>query len=323
MIECFCGSGKSLLECCGASDDSYKLAEKFLSIQNKTTINHKWKEHSATITLFILDAIELLGKHEKVVVLGAGNCSDINISLLATYFKKVVLVDIDPAATIGVVEKVPEEFRNKMEIINEDLTGLYYSRVINDFIASIQKNNIKRINQSLNNIESEVKRLQTPLSHLESTCDLVISSCVSSQFFLPLFISLCSELKRKTFSEIYPTAVTIANSLANRYLEVIYNIISPAGYLLFVADLFEWSNYGGKLSPFAKAFPNYKSLGDIKEIILNRPDLRIAGSLPKNILHHFNPIDNNHIISVRQWWWEFSPQKRYLVQGHLLEPKIS
>lgn len=325
MIERFFGSGKSLTEYCEALDDGYKLAEIFLSQQNKTTVNQQWKEHSAIITLFILDAIQLLRKHEKVVVLGAGNCSDINISILATHFEKIFLVDIDTEAANGAVEKVPEEFRKKIDVINEDLTGLYSSRVMKDLIDSIQRKNIKRINRSLNNIKSEVKHLPRPLSHLNSTCDLVISSCVSSQFFMPLFIAMCDGLNRKIFNEIYPTAVTVANSLASRYLELMYNIIGPAGYLVFIADIFEWSNYDGKLSPFAEVFRNHSIINSdiIKDTILNRPDLRIAGGFPKNTADYFNPVINGYIVNSRQWWWEFSPQKRYLVQGHLLEPKKS
>jgi hypothetical protein len=63
---------------------------------------------------------------DRLMILGAGNCNDVELSDLAKRFSQVYLVDIDPKAARSAVDRqVPEEGRSRIVVSpSTDVTGV-------------------------------------------------------------------------------------------------------------------------------------------------------------------------------------------------------
>jgi hypothetical protein len=307
------------MECCGASVEPQQLIKNILTEFNKTTRQSSWIEHSMVIKLFLLSAMSLIPKDESIAILGAGNCNDIDVNFLADQFNKVYMIDIDSEALEYAISKVDSSKINKIEIISEDLTGLYSSQVMIDFITAIKKKNYKRVQSSLDNIKTAIKRLPSQLTDLQVS--LVISSCLTTQLFMPQFAVLTSGINRKNYDNMYPLAIKIAHMLSDHHIKNLYEMLKPTGYLIYITDFLEWGTINDKPTLLAQEFPDYNKINTDVIRSLHSSNFRIAGSAPNNILNYFNPVIDESIVNHREWWWEYSPERRYLVQGSLLEKK--
>jgi hypothetical protein len=82
-----------------------------------------WQPHISHSHRRILEAAKLAKGRERVLVMGAGNCTEIPLEALAREFEQVVLADLDRAGMEQAVAALPADVRGKVEIRVTDVTS--------------------------------------------------------------------------------------------------------------------------------------------------------------------------------------------------------
>jgi hypothetical protein len=82
-----------------------------------------WQPHITNSHRRIIEAAKLTKGRERVLVLGAGNCTEIPLEALAREFEQVVLADLDRAGMEQAVAALPADVRGKVEIRVTDVTS--------------------------------------------------------------------------------------------------------------------------------------------------------------------------------------------------------
>jgi len=86
----------------------------------------RWEEyahHRARVCRLLADANESGRASQTLCVLGAGNCNDLDLRLLAERFDSIALVDIDTDAVRAALERQGVHSTAKIAVIGADLLG--------------------------------------------------------------------------------------------------------------------------------------------------------------------------------------------------------
>lgn len=121
----------------------------------------------------------ITGLSGTAIIMGSGACQDLPLEKIARQFHRVILLDIDARYTRQATEKLPTDLRERVEIIQADLTG--YFEELKERVEAI-----KNKNPSFAIFRSEVVKMLPSLTKKESPCkglkaSFVCSSLVSSQ----------------------------------------------------------------------------------------------------------------------------------------------
>lgn len=297
---------------------SFRDLEIFQADMNKTCQKNGFFLHKQPIKTYISEAIERLNQTDNALVLGIGNSNDIDLNLLTDNFNMIDLVDIDNKALAYTYSKIKENQRAKVRIIQTDLTGLSASGHIDRLVKAFQDTDELKLFKILESIKSDDIFFSHP-KLWEHSYDLIISVCVSSQFFLPYFEFLCQSYFPDFKQKSCLLALDISYTLTNRYCQTIYNLIKPNGYVFYAGELFEWGLTPNGLTPFAQIVTNPHELNteSINRLLNEHKELKIAGAFSDKLFDLFNIAPESNI---RSWWWDFSHYKYFLVRGFLLKP---
>jgi hypothetical protein len=138
-----------------------------------------WQPHIANSRRRILEAASLCGRHSTVLVLGAGNCTEIPLEELARRFDEVVLLDLDGASMAAAVEELPDELIPKVHLSIADVTR---------FAAPLMQRLWRAVDESENAAQA-FERIAAALHSVEASdplralpdADLIVSSLVLSE----------------------------------------------------------------------------------------------------------------------------------------------
>lgn len=172
---------------------------------------NNYRNHRNHVTSVILSAATKCGP--RVLVLGAGNCNDLNLSRLLAAGLSVHLADIDvESCELGLTRQgVPHD--RISDIYSIDFTGLGTLDADTDQTTS----------------ESIRKALSTPCisNAIAARFDVVICTCVFSQMVAGLSRYLTQEDKLSEF----------VATLRHQFVSEMHNLTDKKGCLIWVSDL--------------------------------------------------------------------------------------
>jgi hypothetical protein len=158
----------------------------------------------------------------SLAILGAGNCLDVDLKILAGQFQRIELLDLDRAAL---------EYALAMQSSDEvNSEGLPVVRLIAPFdfaqpLTQLRADDIRDPSQVSRLCES----LQAPLSGLPCTpCDVVVSTCMLSQLISPLAMLA---------TEQHPNFAAYLQSLRRGHFRRMLQLLKPGGQAIFICDL--------------------------------------------------------------------------------------
>lgn len=79
---------------------------------------------SIKITNLVYLATKHLSIRTSAIILGAGNCDDLDLASLTEPFEEVTLADIDLSAMMDAVRPLNVNVRNKIQLVSTDFTKL-------------------------------------------------------------------------------------------------------------------------------------------------------------------------------------------------------
>ncbi|MEX2459680.1 MAG: DMT family transporter [Paenibacillaceae bacterium] len=86
----------------------------------------KWYNHRMEISNLISNTLAYVGDRENVIIFGAGNCDDLNLSYFTDQFRYVWLADIDLPSMKDALKNIEPSLVNQLQLITTDFTKLVW-----------------------------------------------------------------------------------------------------------------------------------------------------------------------------------------------------
>ncbi len=173
------------------------------------------------------------GPEKRLCLLGAGNCNDVDLTLLAEQFAEVQLVDIDERAVRGAIATQPEALRKKLTAQAPlDLSGLFGQL---PYLKSLDSSGLAPPSVFAVELLKLVHSSSTELvEKLNGPFDVCVSCCMSTQISWAL-----TELLTKS----HPRLETLRLALLMVHLRLLTGLRRRGGVALWVTDVSSTSLY--------------------------------------------------------------------------------
>jgi hypothetical protein len=249
--------------------------------------------HRARVTALAL-ASAPPGGQGSLVVLGAGNCNDLELPALAAAYGRIHLVDLDEEALLRGRARQPAAVADKLELhAPVDLSGVYAR------MAGFRGKPASAADLAVmprNCVESVV-------AALPGSYDVVMSTCFLSQLMQSAYVSL---------GEKHPQLRLIACALALGHVRSVAKLLAPGGHAHLVTDVVTTETY-----PLVELWDRQAPRALLTE--LEKTDNVFSGTGPaflRRILvtdAQVTPLLAGAPELVEPWLWRFTEERSYLV----------
>jgi hypothetical protein len=228
----------------------------------------------------------------RLVVLGAGNCNDLDLAVLAEAYREVHLVDLDQEAMRAGVERQGLTDRPGVVCHDLDLTGLL--GLVGGWTSETAVTDA-----DVAACADEPVRLAAALP---GPFDMAASTCLLSQLILGLVRSV---------TPTHPRFLELVQAVRAGHLRQLSRLTAPGGVGLFVTDVVS-----------SESLPVLPTLPDD---VLPRLPTELART--RNFFHGLNPVvleslwrndpvlkdEVTDVAVLRPWLWDFGERRTYLV----------
>jgi hypothetical protein len=218
-----------------------KVQKEFNRILNQSDINRfkDWREYRNSLTNHILTVINKFNKSVNIIIIGAGNCDDIDLKKLNEKANKLVLTDIDDLALKNAKEKYQLE---SVDIIPMDYLGFEDNELWNMFLTNIIKLETNQYKDYLKKMFQQKK--PSPLTKHINAYDYVIVSPIYTQLLLPVFLQQLSFLKDINFEEknlnyLKELFLKHLSKIIIEFNQNIFNLGNNNSYYTIISDVLE------------------------------------------------------------------------------------
>jgi hypothetical protein len=230
----------------------------------------------------------------RLVVLGAGNCNDLELEALAPHFRSIHLVDLDEEAITRARDRQPAEVANKLVLhAPVDLSGAYHR------LGGFRKKPASGVDLAL----MPRTCVETVVAALPGEFDVVLSTCFLSQLMQSAFVSL---------GERHPQLHIIACALALGHVRTVARLLAPGGRAHLVTDAVTTETY-----PLIELWDRQPPRQLLEQ--LEKSDNVFSGTGPsflRRILAtdaQVTPLLEGSAQLVDPWLWRFTEERSYLV----------
>jgi SAM-dependent methyltransferase len=242
----------------------------------------------------------LLGQAQRLprlCVLGAGNCNDLDLRLLARRFADIHLIDIDPAALARGIHRQDVAGLNRLHCHAPiDLTGL--APTFDRWLG---------VEPAASEIGAAIEAAKTaPPPAVPGPFDVVLSSCVLSQLLGP------ARDRLQVNRHLLPS---LGRAIISRHLRMMLQLLSPGGCAVFISDL-----VSSDTEPALARVPD-DSLPELMRSLVQRRRT-FAGLDPRAISIVLDELGVDRKWCA-PWLWHLSPRRTYLVYAVLMRRKLS
>jgi len=260
------------------------LYKKLQEIANKDTREffQEYTYHREKLMEQILKA----KNNGRAVVLGAGNCNDLDLNLLSSSFAEVYLLDLDlKAMELGLNRQKPQN-PGKIKLLEFDLTG-----ILGEINLMIRDTSLDTLISTLKAVNNNPK---LPPG-FEQSFDLVVSAGVITQIIYPLkaadFLA--------GFYSIHDLLEFLRERLLRQHLKLIKTLLKADGRAVFAVD-----------------HPIYDYPPE-EAVKWPRLFIRRTSKLYDQLIEESLLED---VLAPTYWHWEI-PENHFLVECHTLKRK--
>jgi hypothetical protein len=218
-----------------------KVQKEFNRILNQSDMNrfNDWREYRNALTNHLLTIISNFNKSVNIIIIGNGNCDDIDLKRLNEKANKLVLTDIDDLALKSAIEKYQLE---SVDIIPMDYLGFEDNELWNMFLTNIIKLETNQYKDYLNKMFQQKK--PSPLTKHINAYDYVIVSPIYTQLLLPVFLQQLSFLKDINFEEknlnyLKELFLKHLSKIIIEFNQNIFNLGNNNSYYTIISDVLE------------------------------------------------------------------------------------
>lgn len=184
---------------------------------NRSTANaaHRFALHRSHLTAQVLAAAE---RGARVMIVGAGNCNDLDLEALATHASQIHLVDLDEEAIVAARHRVPPALAQRVALHGGiDVTGAL------GWLGGCQRRRLH--GEDYERIAGVC--IEQVLQALPAPVDAVVSSCLLSQ--------LMDSLRRQLGPQ-HPDLLPAARVLMVAHLRLLAAVLVRGGQAVLASD---------------------------------------------------------------------------------------
>lgn len=211
--------------------------------KNKDDRFHNWREYRAKLSLFFKEHLITSDKKKSLLIVGAGNCDDIDLCYLSTIFEEITLVDADITAMENGVKKY-DVATAKIELVEQEFTGFaktkFFENLIDTMVAIKTKQKLKHF------LDKELLKTSKHkfLSSYDNYFSTIIVTPIYTQLFYQQVLNDLIVLEKSGYNkelisfakeyllEMMPLIITGFNRNLKR-------VINNNGLLVVLSDIFE------------------------------------------------------------------------------------
>jgi hypothetical protein len=221
---------------------------------------------------------------ERIAILGAGNCNDLDLSAVAQSFGEIHLFDIDGEALHGAVDRQNSDVKRACQLHERDLTG------VAGFLEDWRRDSPEPMPAQL----SAWKQLSGLIDQV-GEFDVVVSTCLLSQVAINL----------RDFFGLVPALNGALCAAIVGHVSLAAALTKPGGTLLVVSDC------------ITSQFPIHeeaKRRGPLDAIFhLAAEGAAFPGTDPELIAGLLSGTEIAGAEFKDAWLWELTPEQQYLV----------
>jgi hypothetical protein len=228
----------------------------------------------------------------RLCVLGAGKCNDLDLPRLATRFRELHLVDLEPALLASAVSREPPELRKRLRP---------HAPVDLSLLSPKRASKWHERAPSAQELESvAISTRQGLRTRLPGPFDVVVSACVLTQLGFAL---------GQSFREPHPLLGPLRIAIAHTHVKSLLDLTAPGGTALLVTDLASSSHY-----PLHELAADADLEQVLREVLQQRAFYHLAQPrLLSDLLNDVAP--ERPIRRLSPWLWNGPQQRTYLVYG--------
>ncbi len=246
----------------------------------------------------LTELIRSEGSGESLALLGAGNCNDVDLGMLAGTFRTIDLLDLDLEAVERARARQPAAVAERLRLrAPVDLSGGF------DQLPGFRGTTLPA--ERLSNLP--IPALERVLAAVPDRFDTVVSCCLLSQLMHSCYL-VCKG---------HPQLEAIAAALAVAHLRALTDLCRPGGRIIFVTDAVSSETY------------------PLEELWDQQPPAALLAQLEAsgNFLSGTAPVMVRRVFAGRQtmlegpprliepWLWRLSDQLSFLVYAYVLQRK--
>lgn len=269
----------------------------------------QWKNYRNELTNYILNNTE--NYIDSLLILGAGNCDDLDISRLNNSSNSLTISDIDKVSLIEALDKY-DLVQENTKILAFDYTGLDSNLTWNNFIDNmIKAKDIKDIDYYFNKLNMAISNHKFPLTQ---KYDVVIVSPIYTQLIFQQGLSNINILHNLNFSfelleHVKSKLLELMPLVINKFNENLTDILREKSTLIVVSDIFE-ANHN---SIFYQETKGLKNIETVYENYLKNHGMGIGDYGLSNMSEKLKPIKS-------KWFeWPFNSDKTLFVKTTLFK----
>jgi hypothetical protein len=275
-----------------------------------------WMSHRQEIKDLIKNSLGELHSKDEVIILGAGNCDDLDLNYLAERFHTIALADIDSDSVQTAVNGMDPQLQLQIKCLDSlDFTGLdqvdFYSRFqsLLDHRATAMQ-----LTALFEDISTEVAH-KPVLTQQKGKYAAVISSAVHTQLFylhaLSVFAIYAKSYGKNDVKQIVEGIVVLRDVLLLQYNEMLFSLTRSGGVVIMWTDIilldaqtsliketiFSLTNDVERVQFMLRFMGNY----GIESAVLALQDLNDKMAVEGKLL--------------RSWLWPFNAEKQFVAVG--------
>ncbi|MDG1894594.1 MAG: hypothetical protein P8J37_06780 [Fuerstiella sp.] len=241
-------------------------------------------------------------KCSSIVLLGGGNCLDVDLPAVAELFEVIHLVDLDESALDSVVNAHPDH-ANQLRIHSPaDIAEPLLSLVNGDFLP--EEDNREHCVRVLQALSSENGIADVP------EADVVVSLCVLSQMIGSL---------NALIGEDHPTFVNALKALRVGHLRRMLSLLRPGGVAIFVSDIVSSDTAEQLMTATTEQMPEL-----VKTLVAEKNFF--SGTNPSVILAELNVLSRlatgpDTVHTIDPWKWNMG-ERVYAVYAFRIQKKM-
>jgi len=288
---------------------------------NLTDKYSDWSAYRNDVTQFVKGAVSQISDAKSIIVLGAGECNDIDLQFLSGTFERIVLTDVDEKSIYDGIARQGIADAARLQVLQVEYTGLENAGFFDTLSALCSDNApVPKICEFIKNALTNVR--SADMSEISGDgFDIVLSCPIYTQIVFTqaeVLMEILAHYSTYTHSDMHTLLQSVSENmpaLIEKYNNLLLSLMNRSGKLVVLSDVIE-THPGGEL---------VQTIGDILaaqpvdshalEHLIHDHGL-LFGTLGRDdLLHKTDAVDS--IWSL----WPFDENRHYLVCGILANKK--
>lgn len=268
----------------------------------------RWKEHRIQVTGLFDAVFSKIAFVDKVAIVGAGNCDDLDIEYLATKCNFIYLFDIDMESMEKGTASLPERTREKIQLIEIDVTGLDKVDFDHHFSSMLNRGeSVKGIIRYLKDTEKRLGQLsERVFANYYNDFDIVATSAIYTQLFynwaMELLTDHANHYQKKDAEEMKNGILDVRDEIVRKVNRSIFKCTKQDGFCITWTDIL-------------KIRPEYMdTINEGLNAIFALASNVGYGAALIGVKTFIEKVDISE-LTLRYWTWDFQENKQYLTIG--------